>query len=114
MTFIEGSAKEIHRRAQRFLTERPARTAHKACALGNAGSLTPHSSGSRSRAPRRRPFNDVGAVILRPVAHDPVLAVWRSHAHLRRSVDQSSSASRFTAGASEFFILSQSGERRER
>src|SRR5262249_17111149 len=44
------------RAVQRFLTERPARTAHKACALGNAGSLTPHSSGSRSRAPRLRPF----------------------------------------------------------
>jgi hypothetical protein len=36
------------------------------------------------------------------------------HAHLQRSFDQSSSASRFTAGASEFFILSQSGERPER
>src|SRR5262249_32620838 len=34
------------------------------------------------------------------------------HAHLRR--DQSSSASRFTAGAFAFFILSQSGERPER
>ena len=35
-------------------------------------------------------------------------------AHLRRSFDQCSLASRFTAGASEFFILSQSGERPER
>ena len=33
---------------------------------------------------------------------------------LHRSRPQSSSASRFTAGASEFFILSQSGERPER
>ena len=30
MTFIEGSAKEIRGRAQ-VLTERPARTAHRAC-----------------------------------------------------------------------------------
>src|SRR5215471_15030792 len=37
-------------------------------------------------------------------SHNAVLAARRSHAHLRRSFDQSSSASRFTAGASEFFI----------
>src|SRR5262249_21374756 len=48
----------------------------------------------------RSELNDVGAVILRPVDHDPVLAARRRHAHLRRSFDQSSSASRFTAGAS--------------
>src|SRR5262249_39087642 len=35
------------RARQRFLMERPVQTAHKACALGNAGSLD-----SRSRAPR--------------------------------------------------------------
>jgi len=34
--------------------------------------------------------------------------------HRHRSLPQSSSASRFTAGASAFFILSQSGERPER
>jgi hypothetical protein len=43
------------------------------------------------------------------VDHDPVLAHYR-HFFL----PQSSSASRFTAGASEFFILSQSGERPDR
>src|SRR5262249_36768626 len=104
------------RARQKFLTERPAQTARRACAPGNAGSLTPHSSGSRSRAPpgSRSELNDVGPVILRPVDQDPVLAAPRSHAHLRRSFDQSSSASRFTAGAFAFFILSQSGERPER
>src|SRR5262249_3353761 len=45
----------------------------------------------------RSELNDVVAVILRPVDHDPVLAARRSHAHLRRSFDQSSSASRVTA-----------------
>src|SRR6516165_3781424 len=45
----------------------------------------------------RSELNDVSAVILRPVDHDPVLAARRSHAHLRRSFDQSSSASRVTA-----------------
>jgi hypothetical protein len=59
-------------------------------------------------------LDDIGAVALRTVDHDAVLAARRSHAHLRRSFDQSSSASRFTAGAAGFFILSQSGERPER
>src|SRR5262249_1953791 len=59
-------------------------------------------------------LNDVSAVRLRAVDHDPVSATLRCHAHLRRSFDQSSSASRFTSGASAFFILSQSGERPER
>src|SRR5215813_2566553 len=69
-------------------------------------SPTPARSAHRKPVPRSRPgsvacgrseLNDVGAVILRPVDHDPVLAARRSHAHLRRSFDQSSSASRVTA-----------------
>src|SRR5262249_649959 len=52
----------------------------------------------------RSELNDVGAVILRPVDHDPVLAARRSTAHLRRSFDQSSSASRFTAGTSDDLV----------
>src|SRR5262245_66588528 len=59
-------------------------------------------------------LDDVGAVAFRTVDHDAVLAARRSDAHLRHSFDQSSSASRFTGGASEFFFLSQSGGRRER
>src|SRR6516164_10403218 len=59
-------------------------------------------------------LDDIGAVALRTVDHNAVLAARRSHAHLPRSFDQSSSASRFTAAASGFFILSQSGERPER
>jgi hypothetical protein len=38
----------------------------------------------------------------------------RSRLHRHRSLPQSSSASRFTAGASGFFILSQSGDRPDR
>jgi hypothetical protein len=53
-------------------------------------------------------FDDVGAVSLRAVNHDPVLVGRR-----RFFLPHSSSSSRFTAGA-EFFILSQSGERPER
>src|SRR5262245_2901084 len=64
-------------------------------------------------AVRNAKLNDIGAVALRTVDHDAVLAAQRSHAQLRRSFDQSSSASRFTAGAFAFFILSQSGERPE-
>src|SRR6516165_403444 len=56
-------------------------------------------------------LDDVGPVALGAVDHDAVLAGRRSHAHRQRSFPQSSSASRFTAGASAFFILSQSGER---
>src|SRR6516162_579450 len=46
-------------------------------------------------------LDDVGAVAFRTVDHDAVLAARRSDAHLRGSFDQSSSASRFTAGASD-------------
>src|SRR5262245_13154469 len=37
-------------------------------------------------------LDDISAVALRTVDHDAVLAARRSHAHLRRSFDQSSSA----------------------
>src|SRR6516162_296642 len=46
-------------------------------------------------------LDDISAVALRTVNHDAVLAARRSHAHLRRSFDQSSSASRLTTGASD-------------
>src|SRR5215467_9674132 len=46
-------------------------------------------------------LDDVGAVAFRTVDHDAVLAARRSDAHLRSSFDQSFSASRFTAGASD-------------
>src|SRR5262245_40047069 len=36
MDFVEGSASQTHGACQRFLTERPARPARKACAPGNA------------------------------------------------------------------------------
>ena len=48
-------------------------------------------------------LDDVGAVGLGAIDHDAVLAARRSHAHLRRSFDQSSSASPFTAGAWPLF-----------
>src|SRR5262245_47626124 len=57
----------------------------------------------------RSELDNIGAVILRAVNHDAVLA---GHRHF--FLPHSSSASRFTAGASAFFILSQSGERPER
>src|SRR5215470_9216391 len=43
----------------------------------------------------------LGSTLGATVDHDAVLAARRSHAHLRRSFDQSSSASRLTAGASD-------------
>src|SRR6516225_10158809 len=46
-------------------------------------------------------LDDIGAVALGAVNHDAVLAARRSHAHRRRSFDESSSASGFTAGASD-------------
>src|SRR5262249_46855669 len=46
-------------------------------------------------------LDDVGAVAFRTVDHDAALAARRCDAHLRGSFDQSSSASRFTAGASD-------------
>src|SRR5262245_40984975 len=47
----EGSVPQTRGACQRFLTERPAQTARRAYALGSAGSLTHHSSGSRLRVP---------------------------------------------------------------
>src|SRR5262245_37417824 len=65
----------------------------------------PHGT-SRNDKPVRHALchaklDDIGAVALRTVDHDAVLTARRGHAHLRRSFDQSSSASRFTAGASD-------------
>src|SRR5215472_13089269 len=58
----------------------------------------------------RSELDDIGPIALRAEDHDPVVA-----SHYRRLVlCHSSSASRFTAGAAGFFILSQSGERPER
>jgi hypothetical protein len=56
-------------------------------------------------------LDDVRAIILWSLDHDPVLAGGR---YRRFFLPHSSSASRFTAGAAEFFILSQSGERPKR
>src|SRR5262245_42249485 len=65
----------------------------------------------RQRLARSRSeLDDIGAIALRAEDHDPVVA-----SHYRRLVlCHSSSASRLTAGAARLFILSQSGERRER
>src|SRR5262249_37769566 len=49
---------------------------------------------------------------VKTVDHDAVSAVLRRYTHRQRSFPHSSSASRFTAGASAFFILSQSGDAR--
>src|SRR5262245_7904777 len=54
-------------------------------------------------------LDDVRTIVLWPVDHDPALA-----RHRRFFLPHSSSSSRLTAGAAEFFILSQSGERPER
>src|SRR5262245_9501667 len=87
-----------------FLTKRPARPARKACArlemLEYAGLSSRHADRQRL-AVRHAKLDDIGAVALRTVDHDAVLAARRSHAHLRRSPDQCSSASRLTAGASD-------------
>jgi hypothetical protein len=64
-----------------------------------------HLNGADLRRADLRKANLIGAVFLRAVNHDAVLAVHRHR------LPQSSSASRFTAGAAEFFILSQSGVR---
>src|SRR5262249_9848131 len=61
-------------------------------------------------ARRRSELDDIGPVALRAEDHDPVVA-----GHYSRPVLwHSSSASRFTAAAPGFFILSQSGERPQR
>jgi hypothetical protein len=92
---------------EKFLTERPAPQArspglkvfqHRSFAAG-------HRDCQRIRLE----LDDISAVVLRAEDHDPVLA---RHRHF--FLPQSSSASRFTAGAFGFFILSQSGERPER
>jgi hypothetical protein len=57
----------------------------------------------------RSELDNVGPVVFRAVDHHTVLA-----AHRRFFLPYSSSSSRFTAGASAFFILSQSGERPDR
>src|SRR2546423_14053053 len=46
-------------------------------------------STSTSRATAHAKLDDIGAVALRTVDHDAVLAARRSHAHLLRSFDQS-------------------------
>jgi hypothetical protein len=62
-------------------------------------------------APHRYVLNDVVAVI-RPQVDAKAKCVRVAHRHL--SFPQSSSASRFTAGAAGFFILSQSVVRPDR
>src|SRR5262249_17677469 len=51
-----GSVSQTHGRARRFLTEHPARTAHRAFVPENAGPRPPRFLGPRSPAPRLRPF----------------------------------------------------------
>src|SRR5499433_1601128 len=89
-----------------------AQTARRACVLESVGLPMP-SPGDRDRERLtcgRSELDDVGPIALGAKDHDPVVA-----SHYRRLVlCHSSSASRFTAGAAAFFILSQSGERPER
>jgi hypothetical protein len=56
-------------------------------------------------------FDDVCAVALGSVDHDSILAARGSHTHRQRSFPQSSSASRLTAGAAGFLLLTQWRER---
>src|SRR5215472_15326914 len=65
--------------------------------LEDAGLSSRHADRQRLAVCHAK-LDDIGAVALRAEDHDTVLANRRSHAHLRRSFDQSSSASRFTAG----------------
>ena len=58
--------------------------------------------------------DNVRTVIPRAIDHDAVSAAFGRNTHRQRSFPESSSASRFTAGAAAFFILSQSAERPER
>src|SRR6266536_2995972 len=81
----EGSTSANSRAREKFLTKRPAQTARTACALGNAGSRRPRFLESRSRAPHAE-LDDISAVRLRSVDHNSIHP----------------SASRFTAGASDF------------
>src|SRR5262245_14240767 len=80
------------------------------CSSGNVGDDKPvrharlemleYAGLSSRRADRQRlavchaKLDDISAVALRTVDHDAVLAARRGHAHLRRSFDQSSNASR--------------------
>jgi len=62
---------------------RPARTAHTACDLGNAGSPRTRC-GNRDRqrlACSRSELDDVRAVVLRPVDHDPIPTIERHDCH---------------------------------
>jgi hypothetical protein len=61
------------------------------------------------RAPPYAEFDDVGAIVLGTIDDDAVFArLYPGH------FDQSSSASRLTAGAAGFLVLIQSRERPER
>src|SRR6266487_4027203 len=84
----EGSTSANSRAREKFLTKRPAQTARTACALGNAGSHRLVSwNRDRERLTRGRPeLDDISAVRLRSVDHNSIHP----------------SASRFTAGASDF------------
>src|SRR5262249_51401286 len=82
---------------------------HKAREMPDHGRLRSWDRYGQRLARGRSELDDVRAIILRPVDHDPVLA---RHRHFFSP--HSSSASRFTAGAFAFFILRQSGERPER
>src|SRR5262249_12136573 len=66
--------------------------------LKDAGLSSRHSDRQRLAVCHAK-LDDIGAVVLRTVDHDAVLAARRSYAHLRRPLPQSSSASRFTARA---------------
>src|SRR5215831_3107621 len=90
---------QTHGRAKKFLTERPARTARRACAPGNA---------EQPASPPEFTGYGVGCS-----NGEELFGLSLNHCGTR-PLPQSSSASRFTAGAFEFFILSQSGERPER
>src|SRR5215475_14478198 len=109
----EGSASQTHGRAKsssrNVRHDQPVRHARLEM-LKYAGLSSWHADRQRLAVCHAK-LDDISAVALRTVDHDAVLAARRSHAHLRRSFDQSSSASRVTAGAFGFFILSQSGER---
>src|SRR5262249_10663663 len=94
-----GSVSQTHGRSKgssrNVRHEQPIR--HALLEMPDHCRLTPRDRDRERLACGRSELNDVVAVILRPVDHDPVLAARRSHAHLRRSFDQSSSASRVTA-----------------
>src|SRR5262245_18531348 len=79
------------RALQRCTSERPARPAvrHARLEMLEDTGLSSRHADRQRLAVRNAKLSDIGAVALRTVDHDAVLAARRSHAHLRPPLPQS-------------------------